>query len=273
MVVAPRHCHVPAPLQDGERWWGCTIQLYALRSSRNWGIGDFGDLRRLCDAAAYQGASFIGLSPLHALFPHNPAAASPYSPSSRKALNPLYLDVQTLVDLSGCEEAARRVESESFQDRLEQLRQAEVDWAARFGVVHEVLATLRARHEGTAAGSVRPELRWAWSQVVRSGGAVRVDTLAEEIGWSRRHLTEVFRAEFGVSPSTARRLARFEVATGLLRDDRPRSLSEVAAHAGYADQSHLSREWVRLAGASPTAWRSEEEFPSVHDDVPLPVAG
>jgi (1->4)-alpha-D-glucan 1-alpha-D-glucosylmutase len=44
-----------APLQQGERWWGCTIQLYALRSSRNWGIGDFGDLRRMCDAAAHQG--------------------------------------------------------------------------------------------------------------------------------------------------------------------------------------------------------------------------
>lgn len=143
VAVAPRHCHVPAGLQQGERWWGCTIQLYALRSARNWGIGDFGDLRRLCDAAAHQGASFIGLSPLHALFPHNPAAASPYSPSSRKALNPLYLDVQTLVELSGCEEAAQRVQSEAFQDRLQALRETEmVDYEGVAAAKEEVLRIL-----------------------------------------------------------------------------------------------------------------------------------
>ena len=148
VVVAPRHCHVAEGLQQGERWWGCTIQLYALRSSRNWGIGDFGDLRRLCDAAAHQGASFIGLSPLHALFPHNPASASPYSPSSRKALNPIYLDVQTLVDLGGCEEAVRRVQSEAFQDRLDHLRQAEmVDYPGVAAAKEEVLRLLWAHFE------------------------------------------------------------------------------------------------------------------------------
>jgi (1->4)-alpha-D-glucan 1-alpha-D-glucosylmutase len=143
VVVAPRHCFVPRALQSGERWWGCTIQLYALRSSRNWGIGDFGDLRRLCDAAAHQGASFIGLSPLHALFPHNPNAASPYSPSSRKALNPIYLDVQTLVDLGGCEEALQRVQSDGFQDRLRALRETEmVDYPGVAAAKEEVLRIL-----------------------------------------------------------------------------------------------------------------------------------
>ncbi|MDB5955903.1 malto-oligosyltrehalose synthase [Ramlibacter sp.] len=143
VVVAPRQCYVPAALQQGERWWGCTIQLYALRSSRNWGIGDFGDLRRLCDLAAHQGASFIGLSPMHALFPHNPAAASPYSPSSRKALNPIYLDVQTLVDLSGCDEAVQKVQSEHFQERVQQLRDAEmVDYPGVAAAKEEVLRIL-----------------------------------------------------------------------------------------------------------------------------------
>jgi (1->4)-alpha-D-glucan 1-alpha-D-glucosylmutase len=143
LIVAPRQCYVPAALQQGERWWGCTIQLYALRSSRNWGIGDFGDLRRLCDAAAHQGASFIGLSPLHALFPHNPGVASPYSPSSRKALNPIYLDVQALVDLGGCEEAVQKVQSEPFQERLHALREAEmVDYAGVAAAKEEVLRIL-----------------------------------------------------------------------------------------------------------------------------------
>jgi (1->4)-alpha-D-glucan 1-alpha-D-glucosylmutase len=143
VVIAPRACHVAPELQQGERWWGCTIQLYALRSSRNWGIGDFGDLRRLCDAAAHQGASFIGLSPLHALFPHNPAAASPYSPSSRKALNPIYIDVQTLVELGGCEEAQQKVQSEPFQERLRLLREAEmVDYPGVAAAKDEILRML-----------------------------------------------------------------------------------------------------------------------------------
>ncbi len=108
VIVAPPRCWVPGALEAGERWWGCTVQLYALRSSHDWGIGDFGDLRRLVEIASRQGASFIGLSPLHALFPHRPDTASPYSPSSRNALNPIYLDVQLLLDQSGCREAALR---------------------------------------------------------------------------------------------------------------------------------------------------------------------
>ncbi len=146
VVVAPRQCHVAPQLQGGERWWGCTIQLYALRSSRNWGIGDFGDLRRLCDAAAHQGASFIGLSPLHALFPHNPDVASPYSPSSRKALNPIYLDVQTLVDLSGCEEAVQKVQSDAFQDRLRALRETEMVAYGEVARAKEEVLRLLWRH-------------------------------------------------------------------------------------------------------------------------------
>ncbi|MGZ5270468.1 MAG: 4-alpha-glucanotransferase, partial [Ramlibacter sp.] len=126
VVIAPHRCWAPAALLEGQRWWGCTIQLYALRSARNWGIGDFGDLRRLVDTAARQGASFVGLSPLHALFPHRPEVASPYSPSSRTALNPIYLDVQALAELSGCEEARRKLHSEEFQDRLRRLREADL---------------------------------------------------------------------------------------------------------------------------------------------------
>ena len=143
VVVAPRRCWAPQELQQGQRWWGCTIQLYALRSSRNWGIGDFADLRRLVDTAVRHGASFIGLSPLHALFPHRPEVASPYSPSSRNALNPIYLDVQALVDLSGSEEARRKLHSDEFQDRLRRLRDGElVDYPAVAAAKEEMLALL-----------------------------------------------------------------------------------------------------------------------------------
>ena len=78
-------CYEPEQLRQGGRAWGFALQLYGLRSARNWGIGDFGDLRVVVEQAAKLGAGVIGLNPLHA------ASLSPYSPSSRHALNPLYI--------------------------------------------------------------------------------------------------------------------------------------------------------------------------------------
>jgi 4-alpha-glucanotransferase len=73
------------------RVFGFALQLYGVRSARNWGIGDFEDLARLAEYAAGLGADFIGVNPLHALFPADPARISPYAPSSRAFLNPLYI--------------------------------------------------------------------------------------------------------------------------------------------------------------------------------------
>ena len=143
VIVAPQRCWFHPSLAAGERWWGCTIQLYALRSSRNWGIGDFGDLRRLAVTVARQGASFIGLSPLHALFPHRPSVASPYSPSSRNAMNPIYIAVQALPELAACREAMALVDSESFQQRLRELRETDmVDYPGVLAAKEEVLSLL-----------------------------------------------------------------------------------------------------------------------------------
>lgn len=142
-------------------------------------------------------------------------------------------------------------------------------WGERFALVERILGSLRAQLEGRQDSVVRRELAWAWRQITSSGGAVRIEDLADELGWSRRHLAGRFSAEFGVSPSTARRLARFEVATSLLRDDHPRGIAEVAALAGYADQSHLSREFRRMAGRSISEWWADEQFPFVHDTADL----
>lgn len=85
-------CYLPEFLQEG-RAWGITCQLYGLRSGRNWGIGDFEDLARLGEMAARKGADFLGVNPLHALFLAEPQKASPFSPSDRSFLNPLYIAV------------------------------------------------------------------------------------------------------------------------------------------------------------------------------------
>lgn len=157
VAVAPARCWVPAPLQAGARWWGYTVQLYALRSAHNCGIGDFGDLRRLVDLAAAQGAAFIGLNPLHALFPHRPGRASPYSPSSRLALNPLYLDLQAVVAASDCAEARVLWSDPAYQRRLQALRDSEqVDYTAVAAAKAQLLAVVcrhvDAQHAWPAAG-------------------------------------------------------------------------------------------------------------------------
>ncbi len=154
LAVCPRKCFALPPGGAGcsrDRLWGPAVQLYALRSSRNWGMGDFGDLLRLVDLAADAGAHFVGVNPLHALFPHDPERASPYSPSSREWLNVLYIEVETMRDFGECAEARQHVADEDFQQRLEALRAAPlVDYAgvaaAKFAVLELLYGHFRDFH-------------------------------------------------------------------------------------------------------------------------------
>jgi len=147
---AQRPCFLPGGLRHGGRIWGPAVQLYALRSQRNWGIGDFGDLLALIEQWPRRGASVIGLSPLHALFPHDPERASPYSPSSRLALNVLYIDVEAIDEVPNGG-AASLVESAPFRERLARLRDSEfVDYAgvaaAKFEALALAYAAFREQH-------------------------------------------------------------------------------------------------------------------------------
>ena len=78
---------------DFDRAWLVAVQLYGVRSARNWGMGDFTDLKNLIELASKLGADGVGLNPLHALFDDRPTDCSPYSPNSRLFLNALYIDV------------------------------------------------------------------------------------------------------------------------------------------------------------------------------------
>jgi 4-alpha-glucanotransferase len=90
LIVSPGRC----PLPDGLRAWGWAVQLYAVRSAQSWGIGDLADLRRLGRRSASLGAGFMLVNPLHAPIPVTPPQDSPYFPSSRRFLNPLYLRIE-----------------------------------------------------------------------------------------------------------------------------------------------------------------------------------
>jgi 4-alpha-glucanotransferase len=90
LIVCPAGCHLPADLFS----WGWAVQLYALRSKESWGMGDLADLQAFGRWAAASGAGMVCLNPLVAPAPVIPQEPSPYYPSSRLFLNPLYLRIE-----------------------------------------------------------------------------------------------------------------------------------------------------------------------------------
>ena len=109
-----RRCALPKTIAE-HRFWGVSCQLYALRSGRSLGIGDFEDLAVLAAIAADEGASFVGVNPLHALFLADPGRFSPYSPSTRRFINPLYIAVDRLAGGWEAIAALQREEPELFE--------------------------------------------------------------------------------------------------------------------------------------------------------------
>jgi AraC-like DNA-binding protein len=141
-------------------------------------------------------------------------------------------------------------------DRL----QTGATWDERFATLDRVLLRAAAgRVEVPSA--VRAETAEAWRRLVAAKGSVDVGTLAAHVGWSRRHLSDQFGVEYGVSPKEMARVLRFERSRWLYVRPEPSTLAAIAAECGYADQAHMAREWRALAGASPTQWLANEGFP------------
>ncbi|PRX48422.1 AraC-like DNA-binding protein [Prauserella shujinwangii] len=137
----------------------------------------------------------------------------------------------------------------ALSDRLA----AEPTWAGRFALLDAALLA-----EVRDAAGPPEEVGWAWRRLVATCGGLRIADLAAEVGWSRRHLGERFRREFGLGPKQAARVLRFERAGRLLRAGGPRDLAELAATCGYYDQAHLTHEWQAFAGCPPGRWIAEE---------------
>jgi len=151
LVITPKACYKQEPLQCGKKIWGPSVQLYTLRTNHNWGIGDFGDLKQLVSEIAARGGDFVGLNPIHSLFPANPEGASPYSPSSRRWLNVLYIDVSSVAEFALSTKAQQKVGSNEFQQRLQKARDShwvnytEVS-ALKMSVLPLLFDEFKARH-------------------------------------------------------------------------------------------------------------------------------
>ena len=140
-------------------------------------------------------------------------------------------------------------------------------WPDRFTVIDDVLR----RAVGRSCRPMSTPLATAFA-LLTSSSAWSVQDVAGEIGWSRRHLSGRFTAEFGIAPGDAGRIARFDRSRRLIRSGCG-SLAQVAADAGYYDQAHLAREWRRLAGRAPSVWLREELFPIVQAAEQVETAG
>jgi len=140
---------------------------------------------------------------------------------------------------------------------------AEVRYDQRLRLLSRRLVEALSAHGETGP---RAEVGYALARLAR-GASVR--QVADDTGYSSRHLRNLVRAECGLAPKEFQRIARFERS----RDRWARCLADghgnlaaVAAECGYADQAHLTREWAALAGCTPTIW-AREEFPFVQDDI------
>jgi AraC-like DNA-binding protein len=158
-----------------------------------------------------------------------------------------FLDVEADAVLGGLAERAR------------ELLLAAPTWPERFAVLHGLLT---ARLAGCSQGgppAPPPEVGHAWRRLRETRGQVSVTALAQETGWSTRHLGAMMRREIGLTPKAAARVIRFDRARRALAASVGRlKLADLAAATGYADQSHLDREFRALAGAPPSRWLAEE---------------
>ncbi len=146
------------------------------------------------------------------------------------------------------------------------------DWRERFRILDGVLLRVLSTTAELPTGA-RPQAAVAFRRLASMHGTVDVATLADEVGWSRRHLTDRFTTEYGVGPKALARVLRFERARWMLVQPTHPSLAMVAATCGYADQAHMTREWRALAGSSPKAWLAAEGLPFVQDPEPVDDGG
>ena len=129
-------------------------------------------------------------------------------------------------------------------------------WRRRFALLDRFL--LGRLEQGPPPS---PEVGRAWQRLVASGGAVPIAELAEEVGWSHKHLIARFRQQVGLRPKTAARLVRFERVLGRLDERRPLDWGLVAREAGYADQAHLIRDFHQFTGTTPTEFAARTTPP------------
>jgi AraC-like DNA-binding protein len=148
---------------------------------------------------------------------------------------------------------------ENLRERLFEAR----GWAQAFNVLDEFIARRFA-----TGRLVQREIRWAVSELQRTRGATRIGDLCVQLGCSRKHLRQRFLEQVGTPAKQLAQLLRFNHAIERMEALKPnppeRQLAALALSCGYADHAHLSREFRRFSGWSPSEFLSQ---PSIADGI------
>ena len=188
------------------------------------------DTYALTETCGAQRGVQIDFSPIGAaLFLNRPLAA----------LRNEVVDIETLLGLEGRQLIARL--------------DAAPGWAERFALLDQVLT-----RRMLAARPVASELAHAWRCLEASDGTLEIGALAEDIGWSRKHLISRFTDQFGLPPKRTARILRFSRAVGLLRAGAVESWSALAVDCGFYDQAHMIRDFHRFAGSAPAEFLARQ---------------
>ncbi|MFL5192546.1 MAG: malto-oligosyltrehalose synthase [Microvirga sp.] len=149
VIAAPPRCWEPEAFQGEARLWGATAQIYSLRSERDFGIGDFSDVALFAENVGRLGGAFLGLSPVHALFASDRSKISPYSPSSRLFLEPIYIDPTSVAGFA--ESGAQALlDDPGMQERLARLRSAQlIDYAEAWSIKRPLLEAVWRHFQGS----------------------------------------------------------------------------------------------------------------------------
>ncbi|MGZ4179632.1 MAG: helix-turn-helix domain-containing protein [Solirubrobacteraceae bacterium] len=174
----------------------------------------------------------------------------------------LYLDLigaRRLLGVPGNELANRLVALEdvlgSFAAELNARLADAPDATQRHNIAQRLLVARLSDQPATT-----PEIEYALARLRATRGAVSIEAVATEVGWSRRHLGARFREAVGLPPKALGRLIRIEHAAQRVRAGDP--LADVAYAGGYADQSHFNRDFRELVGCTPTQFPFVQDMPS-----------
>jgi glycogen debranching enzyme GlgX/4-alpha-glucanotransferase len=241
LIAAPQACFLDDSLGNGGRQFGLTSHLYAVRHHADAGVGDFETLSRFCEATAALRGSVVGINPLHHLFPTDRGRASPYQPSDRRFIDPIYIDLQGLVAALPFPRAQAALQQEETTiNRLRGL--SHVDYESVWRIKRAVLAAAFTDFEASRQSSGTQLLRQEFDDFVRNAGEplrahAAFEVLAERVG--------------GVNP------ARWPTAW------RNSTSDEVAAFASANAEEVAFRIWIQwiadrqLAAAAERARQAE----------------
>jgi 4-alpha-glucanotransferase len=158
VIVSPASLGLPARLGPS-RTWGLATQLYSVHSQRSWGIGDLTDLADLAVWSASQhGAGFILVNPLHAAAPTPPMEPSPYLPTSRRFVNPLYLRPEAVPEFAYVRpRGTLRKEQKEAQALAEKAKRIDRDavWKAKRAALERVYVAERSAGRELAYAAFR----------------------------------------------------------------------------------------------------------------------